>query len=107
MKRRIEAIAGAVAGIVTTGLAGRALAQASEAAPETSRLLHLMDGVIGTLVYGLIGILLVVVGYKVFSWILPFDVKKELEEDHNVAVGILLAALVLGICLVVAASIHS
>mgnify|MGYP006198971409 CR=1 FL=1 len=24
---------------------------------------------------------LVVVGYKVFSWILPFDVKKELEED--------------------------
>jgi len=64
-------------------------------------------GVASTLVYGLLGIVLVIVGYKVFSWMLPFDVKKELEEDHNTSVGILLAALVLGICLVVAATIHS
>lgn len=82
---------------------------AAQEAEQTSRFSAeaLMWGVASTLVYGTLGIVLVIIGYKVFSWMLPFDVKKELEEDHNTSVGILLAALVLGICLVVAATIHS
>jgi putative membrane protein len=68
---------------------------------------HLAGGVLATFVYGLVGILLVIVGFKAFSAVLPFSVKKELEEDHNLSVGVLLAALVLGICIVVAATIHS
>jgi len=90
-------------------LLGPATAAAQEAEQQTSRFSAeaLGWGVASTLVYGALGIVLVIIGYKVFSWMLPFDVKKELEEDHNTSVGILLAALVLGICLVVAATIHS
>ena len=50
---------------------------------------QLAGGVIATLVYGLVGILLVVIGFKAFSAVLPFSVKKELEEDHNLSVGVL------------------
>src|SRR5687767_9713676 len=64
---------------------------------------RLLGGVIATLAYGVLGIVLVIVGFKAFSAVLPFSVKKELEEDHNLSVGVLLAALVLGICIVVAA----
>ena len=84
------------------------VALAQEAArPRTFDVQVLLYGVVSTTLYGWIGIVLTMIGYRVFAWMLPFDVKKELEEDHNMSVGVLLAALVLGICLVVAATIHS
>lgn len=82
-------------------------AVAQDAAPRAFDVEHLGWGLLSTVAYGLVGIVLVMVGYKAFAWMLPFSVKKELEEDHNLSVGVLLAALVLGICLVMAATIHS
>lgn len=64
-------------------------------------------GIASTAIYGGLGIILTIIGYRLFAMMLPFDVKHELEEDHNMAVGVLLAALVLGICIIVAATIHS
>lgn len=93
----------AVAVLVPTAVA---FAQAQQRAADLDAA-RLLGGIVATVVYGLVGIALVAIGFKAFSWVLPFDVKKELEEDHNLSVGVLLAALVLGICLVVAATIHS
>ena len=58
-----------------------------------------------SLVYGLIGIVLTIAGYKIFDWITPIDVEKELSEGHNVAVAIVVAAVIIGIALVVGAAI--
>ncbi len=53
--------------------------------------------------FGLIGIFLAMLGFKIFDWITPkIDVEKELAEKHNIAVAIVCAAVVLGICLIVA-----
>ncbi len=38
--------------------------------------------------------------------VLPFSMRKEVEEDQNVALGIVLGSLILGISLIIAASIH-
>lgn len=59
-----------------------------------------------SILYGLLGILLAIVGYKAFELILPFDVTKELSEDDNPAVGVLMGAVVLGVCIIMAAAIH-
>lgn len=59
-----------------------------------------------SVLYGLLGIVLAIVGYKVFELILPFDVTKELSEDDNPAVGVLMAAVVLGVSIIMAAAIH-
>lgn len=83
--------------------AGTAFAQ--DAGPSFFETLG--NGAIATVVYGLLGIVLAIIGYKVFEVVLPFNVKHELEEDHNMAVGVLLAAMVLGIAIIVAATIHS
>lgn len=64
-------------------------------------------GVLATVVYGLLGIVLALVGYKAFEIVLPFSVKHELEEDHNMSVGVLLAAMVLGTSIIIAATIAS
>jgi uncharacterized membrane protein YjfL (UPF0719 family) len=58
-----------------------------------------------SVIYGLIGVVLTIAGYKIFDWITPIDVEKELAERQNVAVAIVTAAVILGIAWVVAAAI--
>jgi hypothetical protein len=58
---------------------------------------------VSTLIYGLIGIILAVAGYFVFDRLLGLDLKRELVEDQNTALGIMLAGVFIGIAIVVAA----
>lgn len=62
------------------------------------------EAVLATFVFGLIGIVLAIIGFKLFDAITPFNLEKEMCENKNVAVGILCAGIVLGICWIVAAS---
>ena len=58
---------------------------------------------LSAIVFGIIGILLMVLGYKTFDWITPkLDVQKELAENHNIAVAIVIAAVLIGVSLLVA-----
>ena len=58
---------------------------------------------ISTLVYGLLGIVLAVFGYFVFDRLLKLDLRRELVEDQNMALGIMLAGVFIGISIVVGA----
>jgi putative membrane protein len=63
-----------------------------------------LAGVVSTLIFGLLGIVLTVFGFKLFDWLTPrIDVERELAENHNVAVAIVVAAIILGISIVIAA----
>lgn len=67
---------------------------------------HLWGGFIGTVIFGLLGIALAVLGFKVFDWITPgIHIQKELAEKHNVAVAIVVGAILLGICYIVATAV--
>jgi putative membrane protein len=67
---------------------------------------NLWGGVIGTIVFGMIGIVLTLFGLKIFDWITPrLDIQKELVEKSNIAVAIVSGALILGICHIVAVAI--
>lgn len=61
---------------------------------------------VASLVYALLGILIFMLAFKLAQRFLPFDVVKELVEDDNVAVGILMAAVILGLALIIASAIH-
>jgi uncharacterized membrane protein YjfL (UPF0719 family) len=41
----------------------------------------------------------------VVTRILPFSLRKELEEDHNTAVAIIAGSMVIGISIIIAAAI--
>lgn len=57
-------------------------------------------------VFGLLGVALLTIGFKVFELITPrLDVEKQLQEG-NIAVGIVVGALLIAIAIVVAVSIH-
>ena len=59
-----------------------------------------------SVVYGFLGIALAMCGYKVYSWMVPFDLNKEIEIDQNPAVGMVLGSVIIGVSIIVAASIH-
>ena len=64
------------------------------------------QGAIGTLVFGLLGILLALVGFKAFDWLTPrLDIQRELGEKHNIAVAILIGAVLLGVCHIIAQAV--
>ena len=66
----------------------------------------LAKALVTSLVFSAVGLGVFVVGFYVIRVILPFDVHKELEIDHNTSVGLVIASFVLGLAIIIAASIH-
>lgn len=56
-------------------------------------------------VYAFAGVIVAVLGYKLFDLCTPGDLHKEIIENRNVAAAIVGAAIIIGVCILVAASI--
>lgn len=50
--------------------------------------------------FGLVGIIIMVLGYWVFDKVIPADFNKELEKN-NIAVAIVIAGMLIGIAIIV------
>ena len=55
-------------------------------------------------IFGIVGVVLLILGYYLWELVTPYNVRKELE-DKNVAVAIVVAAFILGMAIVIAASL--
>ncbi|MFT5127799.1 MAG: putative membrane protein [Rhodothermales bacterium] len=62
--------------------------------------------ILSTLVYGLIGLSLFVVGYLLFDKLLKLDLRKELVIDQNSAIGVMMAGVFIGIGIIIAAAMR-
>jgi putative membrane protein len=67
---------------------------------------QLVDLIVTTLAFTLTGLILFAVAFWIIGKVTPFSIRKELEEDQNVALGIVIAAVIIGIALIVSAAIH-
>jgi putative membrane protein len=56
-------------------------------------------------IFGVVGIVLLILGYYVWELVTPYNVRKELQENKNVAVAIVVAAFIIGMAIVVGASL--
>ncbi|MGE0355704.1 MAG: DUF350 domain-containing protein [Burkholderiales bacterium] len=61
---------------------------------------------IGSVIYSVIGIVLVMIAFIVVDKITPYDLWKELIENRNQSLATVVAAFVLAIAIIVAAAIH-
>lgn len=62
--------------------------------------------IIRSIGFGLVGILLFAVAFKIIERSLPFSLHKEIADDQNTALAIIMAAVLLGLGMIVAAAIH-
>ena len=61
---------------------------------------------LNSLVYALLGIVIFVAGFIIVDKLTPYDLWKQLVEEKNVALAIVVGAAALGICQIIASSIH-
>jgi uncharacterized membrane protein YjfL (UPF0719 family) len=64
----------------------------------------LVEAIAYMVIFAGIGIILAVVGYKIFDKCTPGDLNKEILEHRNIAAAIVAGAVILGICLIIAAA---
>ena len=62
--------------------------------------------ILGSLVYALIGVLVFWACFRIIDKLTPYDLWQEIVEKQNMALGLVVAAMSLGICIIIAAAIH-
>ena len=60
-----------------------------------------------TLVYSVVGMTIFGVALLIITKVAPFSIKKEIEEDQNVALGIIIGSVLIGLSLIISAAISS
>jgi uncharacterized membrane protein YjfL (UPF0719 family) len=62
--------------------------------------------VVTALVFTTIGLFMFALAFKVIQLVTPFSIRKEIEDDQNIAMGILIGSVMLGLSIIIAAAIH-
>jgi putative membrane protein len=62
--------------------------------------------VFDSVLYAVLGTVVLCVAFWIIEKVLPFSITKEIAEDQNVGLGIILGAFVIGISVIIAAAIH-
>ncbi len=65
---------------------------------------QLLETLVTTLIFVFIGVVIFAVAYGLLGLVYP--IKKEIEEDHNTALGIVIGSIMIGIALIIAAAIQ-
>lgn len=65
-----------------------------------------LGAIVGSVLFALIGVLIFWLCFVIIDKLTPYDLWVEIVEKQNVALGVVVAAMSLGICIIVAAAIH-
>ncbi len=56
------------------------------------------------LVFSVLGVVVLFASFWVIARLLPFSIRKEIEEDQNTALGIVIGSIILGLSIIIAAA---
>lgn len=69
------------------------------------KLERISEAVVSSAVFAGIGLAVFALAFFLMIKVTPFSVRKEIEEDHNTALAIIMAGVIIGISLIIAAAI--
>ena len=59
-----------------------------------------------TVIFVAIGLIVFLIAFGVVVLVAPFSVKKEIEEDHNTSLAIIIGAIIIGIAMIISSAIQ-
>lgn len=65
-----------------------------------------VTNIVNALVFAFIGIFIFCVAFIVLDKLTPYHLWKEIVQEHNMALAILVGAMSLGMCIIIAAAVH-
>ena len=66
----------------------------------------LLPILVTTIVFVVLGLIIFALAFLIIGVAAPFSVRKEIEDDQNIALAIVIASVILGSALIIAAAIH-
>ena len=66
---------------------------------------QLIHGIVGSLIYSALGLIILMLGFWIFDKVTPFSLNDEIAGDNNVAAGVVVAGIMIGLGIIVAAAI--
>ena len=71
--------------------------------PSTDAFLH---AIVASVVFSIIGMVFFGVAFFIINKVAPFSIRKEIEEDQNTALGIVIGSVIIGVAMIVSAALH-
>lgn len=65
-----------------------------------------VNAVVNAIVYAALGIAVFGLAFVAIDRMTPYHLWKEIIDDHNTALAIVVGAMSLGVCIIIAAAIH-
>ncbi|MFT3743111.1 MAG: DUF350 domain-containing protein [Pyrinomonadaceae bacterium] len=70
------------------------------------KLEELMPVLATTTIFVLIGLVVFAIAFFIVVMVAPFSVKKEIEEDQNTSLAIIIGAIIIGVAMIISAAIQ-
>lgn len=67
---------------------------------------QMVKPLVTALIFTGMGLALFAIAFVIMAKVAPFSLRKEIEEDQNTSLAILMGAVIIGIAIIVAAAIH-
>ena len=67
---------------------------------------HLLQGIVESLVFSLVGVIVFGAAFLGIVKVSPFSLKKEIEEDQHISLGIIIGSVIIGLSIIIAVSIN-
>jgi putative membrane protein len=69
-------------------------------------MMDIVQNIEAALVFAFIGIVVFVLSFMIIDRLTPYDLWKEIVQEKNMALAVLVGALSIGICIIIAAAVH-
>jgi uncharacterized membrane protein YjfL (UPF0719 family) len=67
---------------------------------------QIAQGMVTAVAYTGVGLAAFALAFWIIVKVTPFSIRKEIEEDQNIALGIVIAAVFIGIAMIISAAVH-
>jgi uncharacterized membrane protein YjfL (UPF0719 family) len=70
------------------------------------KLEELLPVVTTTVIFVAIGLIVFAIAFLIVVLVAPFSVKKEIEDDQNISLAVIIGSVIIGIAMIISAAIH-
>ncbi len=67
---------------------------------------QLLEVLVTTLIFVVIGLIFFGIAFFILDKVTPFSIRKEIEDDQNTALGIVIGSMLIGVAIIIAAAIQ-
>ena len=67
---------------------------------------ELLPVITTTVIFVAIGLIVFAIAFLIVVMVAPFSVKKEIEDDQNISLAVIIGSIIIGIAMIISAAIH-